>query len=65
MTVRFPHSEDDDPLGQVGPSRDAIPSRRIGFADGASSKTAEVVDFRELAESCTMLRFRVVVRVLE
>ena len=60
----FLYSQDESPLGQVYRNLDdAIPSIGSQLADGERWNTAEVVSFQELAASCAMRRFRVVIRI--
>ena len=62
--VWFLYSEDDSPLGQVYRSQDdTMPAIGSQLADGERWNSAEVVSFEELATSCAMRRFRVVVRI--
>ena len=64
--VWFLYSEDDLPLGQVYRSQgDAVPTIGSQIADGERWNAAEVVSFEELATTCAMRRFRVVLRVLQ
>ena len=63
--VWFLYSEDESPLGQVYRNRDdAVPSIGSQLADGERWSTAEIVSFQEMATSCAMRRFRVVIRIL-
>ena len=62
--VWFLYSEDDRALGQVYRSQDdAMPTLGEQLAGGERWDAAEVVSFEELATTCAMRRFRVVVRV--
>ena len=64
MAVWFLYSEGDQPLGQVYRGKEAaIPTVGGLISNGARWKSAEVVSFEELAATCAMKRFRVVVRV--
>ena len=64
--VWFLYSEDDRPLGQVYRDlEDAVPTLGARLTDGERWGTSEVVMFEELATTCAMRRFRVVVRILE
>ena len=63
--VWFLYSEDNTPLGQVyRDEEDAVPSVGTRLTDGERWDASEVVSFEELASTCAMRRFRVVVRVL-
>lgn len=64
--VWFLYSEDESPLGQVYRNLDdAVPSIGSRLADGERWDVAEVVSFEELATTCAMRRFRVVIRILK
>ena len=65
-TVWFLYSEDDEPLGQVYRREEqAIPAVGARITNGAKWKSVEVLSFTELASTCAMRRFRVVVRLIE
>ena len=66
MTLWFFYSEGGEPLGQVYRSGEgAVPSVGSRLDNVARWKSAEVVEFSELRATCSMRRFRVVVRVIE
>ena len=63
--VRDVYAEDGEPLGQVYRSGEgAVPSVGARLDDDARWKSAEVVEFSELRATCSMRRFRVVLRVI-
>lgn len=63
--VWFLYAEAGQPLGQVYRSREeAVPAPGARLANGPSWRSVEVVRFIELASTCALRRFRVVVRVL-
>jgi hypothetical protein len=64
--VWFLRTEDDMPLGQLYRYEgEEVPVADAVVTDGASWKSAEVVEFEELMSTCAMRRFRVVVHLLE
>ena len=64
VAVWFLHSEEGEPLGPVFRTQaEAIPAAGTLVANGASWKSAEVIEFAELRATCAVRRFRVVVRV--
>ena len=66
VTLWFLYSEGGEPLGQVYRSgEESIPSVGARIDNGARWKSAAVVEFSELRATCSMRRFRVVVRVTE
>lgn len=66
VTLWFLYSEGGEPLGQVYRSGEgAVPSVGARLDDGARWKNAAVVEFSELRATCSMRRFRVVVRVAD
>jgi len=66
VTQWYLYSEDGEPLGQMYRSGEgAIPSVGARLDDDARWKSASVVEFSELRATCSMRRFRVVVRVME
>ena len=66
LTLWFLYTEGGEPLGQVYRSgEEAVPSVGARLDDGALWKSVEVVEFSELRATCSMRRFRVVVRVTE
>ena len=64
--VWFLSSNHGQSLGQVyRSSEDAVPTVGDQLTNGSTWKTAEVVEFSELAATCAMRRFRVVIRVMD
>ena len=61
-TTWFLYSEDDVPLGRVYRSSD--PQTEAQIEDSPGFASAEVVSFTELRATCSMRRFKVVVRIL-
>ena len=61
-TTWFLFDEDDKPLGQI--YRPGFPEVGSQFEGGQRFETGEVVSFAELRATCSMRRFRVVVRAL-
>ena len=62
--VWYLYSEADEPLGQIYRGEtNAVPEVGAQLTDGGRWEHAEIVDVRELAPTCAMRRFRVVVRV--
>ncbi len=55
-------NEDGRPMGQV--HRPHIPKAQMRFEGEGRFETAEIVESRELRPSCSMRRFRVVIRVI-
>ena len=65
VAVWFLYSTSGEPLGQLFRAREeAVPRVAASLADGATWKSATVVDWTELASACEMRRFRVAIRVL-
>ena len=66
VTLWFLYSECGEPLGQEYRSgEEAVPSVGARLDNSARWKSAEVVEFSELRATCSMRRFRVVMRVME
>lgn len=64
--VWFLISQEGQPLGQVYRGKEeALPLAGVRLTNGPAWKRIEVVESRELASTCGLRRFRVVVRVLE
>ena len=62
--VWFLYSEENEPLGQIYRGRkEAVPAIGARLTNSGKWETAEVVDFSELAATCEMRRFQVIVRV--
>lgn len=62
--VWFVYSEQNKPLGRVYVSEDVdAPMAGARIADGEGWQDAEIAAARELAPTCAMRRWRVVVRV--
>lgn len=61
-TVWYMFDEEDEPLGQI--YRPGFPESGSKVEGGARFETGEIVAFTELRATCSMRRFRVVVRVL-
>ena len=61
-TTWFLFDEDGQPLGQL--YRPAVPRAGLRIEGTDRFETAEVIDVTELRATCSMRRFRVVVRVL-
>lgn len=65
VAVWYLHSEDGAPIGQkYRRASEAVPSVGARVDDVAGWGTVVVVSFEELAATCAMRRYRVVVRVL-
>ena len=61
--VWFVYSEEGKPLGRVYVGEDAgAPVAGARLADGEGWRDAEIASVRELAPTCAMRRWRVVVR---
>jgi hypothetical protein len=61
-TTWYLFDEKEKPLGQI--YRTGFPEDGLQFEGGQRFETGEVVSFAELRATCSMRRFRVVVRVL-
>ncbi|MDP6453323.1 MAG: hypothetical protein QF898_08455 [SAR202 cluster bacterium] len=61
-TTWYLFDEEDQPLGQI--YRPGFPDDGLEFEGGQRFESGEVVSFSELRATCSMRRFRVIVRVL-